>query len=75
MLVLAVSSFIMEPLWSQFVALIPPHIDTHPWGCHRPRIPDRIIFDKLVQTLALGCSYLKIADFSCSATTEMDPAR
>lgn len=56
-------------------ALIPPHIDTHPWGCQRPRIPDRIIFDKLVQTLVLGCSYLKIADSSCSATTEMDPAR
>jgi len=30
----------MEPLWSQLIALIPPHIDTHPWGgCHRPRIP------------------------------------
>lgn len=71
----AIPSFIMEPLWRQFVALIPPHIDTHPWGCQRPRIPDRIIFDKLVQTLVLGCSYLKIADSSCSATTEMDPAR
>ena len=71
----AISSFIMEPLWSQFIALIPPHIDTHPWGCHRPRGPDRIVFDNLVQTLALGCSYLKIADSSCSATTEMDPAR
>jgi hypothetical protein len=73
-LVPAIPSFIMEHRWSQFVALIPPHIDTHSWGCHRPRIPDRIIFDKLVQTLVLGCSYLKIADFSCSATTEMEPA-
>lgn len=74
MLVPAILSFIMEPLWSQFVALVPAHIDTHPWGCYRSRIPDRIAFDQLVQTLVLGCSYLKIADSSCSATTEMEPA-
>jgi len=65
----AVPSFIIEPLWSQFEAFIPPVIDDHPLGCHRQRISDQIIFDKLIQVLALGASYQKISDTTCSATT------
>jgi hypothetical protein len=42
-------SWIIDPLWDQFAALLPEHIDTHPLGCHRPRVPDRVVFDKLVQ--------------------------
>jgi hypothetical protein len=41
----------------------------HPLGCHRSRIPDRIVFDKLVQVLVFGCAYWRIADESCSDTT------
>jgi transposase len=41
----------------------------HPLGCHRPRIPDRVVFEKLVQILVFGCAYWRIADESCSATT------
>lgn len=41
----------------------------HPLGCHRPRIPDRVVFDKRVQILVFGCAYDRIADASCSATT------
>lgn len=44
-------------------------IDTHPLRCRSPRITDRIIFDKLIQVLALGASYAKIANSTCSATT------
>lgn len=44
-------------------------IDEHPLGCHRPRIPDRVVFDKLIQVLVLGASYEKISDITCSATT------
>lgn len=65
----AVPSSIIEPLWHQFQALIPPVMDEHPLGCHRPRIPDRIVFDKLIQVLVLGAAYAKIADSTCSATT------
>lgn len=65
----AVPLFIMDPLWSQFAALIPPVVDDHPLGCHRPRISDRVVFDKLVQVLVLGASYEKISDTTCSATT------
>lgn len=65
----ALPSSIIEPIWGQFAALIPPIIDTHPLRCHRPRIADRIIFDKLIQVLVLGASYTKISDSTCSATT------
>ncbi|MES4909512.1 MULTISPECIES: hypothetical protein [unclassified Streptomyces] len=41
----------------------------HPLGCHRRRISDRIIFDKLLQLLRFGCSYEAIADMTCSAAT------
>lgn len=65
----AVPSCIIEPIWDQFHVLIPAVTDRHPLGCHRPRIPDRLVFDKLVQVLVLGAAYDKIADTSCSATT------
>lgn len=65
----AVPSWIIDPIWDQFAELVPAVIDTHPLGCHNPRIPDRIVFDKLVQVLVLGASYAKIADSTCSATT------
>jgi len=60
---------IMTPLWEQFAALIPPPVDPHPLGCHRPRIANRIVFEKLIQVLVLGCAYDRIADRQCSATT------
>lgn len=68
----AVPSWIIEPVWDQFVALLPERVDTHPLGCHRPRKPDRVVFDKLVQVLVFGISYDKIADDSCAATTIRD---
>lgn len=65
----ALPSCILQPLWDQFAALLPPHHDPHPLGCHRPRIPDRIIFDKLIQVLVFGCGDRRIDDTTCSATT------
>ena len=46
-----------------------PRQVSHPLGCHRPRIADRIVFDKLTQVLVFGCGYRRIADATCSATT------
>lgn len=65
----ALPLFIMDPLWRQFEALIPPVVDDHPLGCHRPRVPNRVVFDKLIQVLVLGAAYAKISDTTCSATT------
>ncbi|GAB2446710.1 IS5 family transposase [Streptomyces incanus] len=65
-------SWLTDPLRDQFAALLPEHptVDpSHPLGCHRPRISDRIIFDKLLRLLRFGCSYQAIADTTCSATT------
>jgi transposase len=56
-------------LWNQLQALVPAPRIRHPLGCHRPRVPDRVIFDKLIQVLVFGCGYRRIADASCSATT------
>jgi Transposase DDE domain. len=67
-----VPSWLMTPLWDQFAALLPerPVVDPlHPLGCHRPRVADRLVFEKLLQVLRFGCSYESIADSSCSATT------
>ena len=38
-------------------------------GLSPPRIPDRLVFDKLIQVLVFGCGYRRIADATCSATT------
>ena len=68
----ALPSWLIDPLWDQFAALIPAReefVATHPWGCHRRRVADRIVFDKLIQVLRFGCSYEAIADTTCSAST------
>ncbi|MGI8866552.1 MAG: IS5 family transposase [Rubrobacteraceae bacterium] len=66
----ALRKYIIEPIWEQFVALLPErNVVDHPLGCHRTRIPDRVVFEKLVQILVFGCAYWRIADHTCSATT------
>jgi len=68
----ALSSSVIDPIWDQFSALLPARVVSHPWGCHRPRIPDRVVFDKLIQVLVFGIAYARIADPTCSATTIRD---
>ena len=68
----ALPPYLIEPIWEQFIALLPERKVEHPLGCHRSRIPDRVIFEKLVQVLVFGCAYRRIADESCSATTLRD---
>ena len=65
----ALPSCILGPLWAQFAALLPARQAIHPLGCHRRRIPDRVIFDKLIQVLVIGCGYRRIDDHTCSAAT------
>lgn len=65
----AIEACIIAPVWDQFAAILPVHDTAHPLGCHRPRVSDRVVFDKLVQVLVFGCSYHRIADGTCSATT------
>jgi transposase len=65
----AISPYILDPIWEQFRALLPERKVDHPLGCHRRRIPDQLVFEKLLQILVFGCAYWRIADESCSATT------
>ena len=68
----ALPPYLIEPIWQQFSVLLPKREVNHPLGCHRPRIPDRVVFEKLVQVLVFGCAYERIADGTCSATTLRD---
>jgi transposase len=65
----ALQPYLIEPIWEKFCALLPERMSDHPLGCHRPRIPDRVVFEKLLQVLVFGCAYWRIADEECSATT------
>ena len=63
---------LMEPLWAQFAVLLPrhPEVDpTHPLGCHRRRIPDRIVFEHVIAALVFGIGYERIASPGCSDRT------
>jgi transposase len=65
----ALEPYLIEPIWQQFSALLPERHTDHPLGCHRSRIPERVVFKKLVEVLVFGCAYHRIADASCSEST------
>jgi transposase len=65
----AIQSCFIEPIWDQLSALLPARQSDHTLGCHRRRVPDRLIFDKLVKVAVFGCAYWRIAHATCSATT------
>jgi hypothetical protein len=56
---------LIESLWVEFAALIEsdrPEFDpTHPWGCHRRRVPDRVVFDHVIAALVHGSGYERTA--------------
>ncbi len=63
---------LLEPLWDQFSALLPerPLVSpAHPLGCHRPRIPDRVVFEHVIAALVHGSGYERIASPGCSDAT------
>ena len=68
----ALPPYLIEPIWQQFGALLPEREVNHPLGCHRPHIPDRVVFEKLIRVSVFGCAYHGIADERCSATTLRD---
>ena len=63
---------LVDPLWEQFVALLPPRpvvAPSHPLGCHRRRIPERVVFDHVLAALVHGSGYERIATAGCSDRT------
>lgn len=48
----ALPSSLLESVWVQFDALLPPPPEfdpAHPLGCHRHQIPDRVVFEHLIE--------------------------
>ncbi|MBK3574963.1 IS5 family transposase [Streptomyces sp. MBT65] len=62
-------SCLLEPLWDQFSALLPEHVDTHPLGCHNPRTTDRTVFEHVIAALVHGSGYERITTPGCSDRT------
>ncbi|WP_432536206.1 IS5 family transposase [Kineococcus arenarius] len=65
-------SSLIEPLWQQFATLLParPTVDpTHPLGCHRRRIGDRVVFEHVIAALVHGSGLERIASIGCSDRT------
>lgn len=63
---------LLEPVWVQFSVLLPAQpavAPTHPLGCHRPRVPDRVVFEHVVAALVHGSGYERIASPGCSDRT------
>ncbi|MEU5185497.1 transposase [Streptomyces longwoodensis] len=60
---------IIAPIRAGFLASLPGREDTHPLGCHNPRIADGVVFDRIVLALVSGMGYERVADGACSATT------
>jgi transposase len=63
---------LLHPLWEQFAALLPvrPAVaPAHPLGCHRARIPDRVVFEHVIAALVHGSGYERVASSGCSERT------
>jgi len=63
---------LIEPIWAQCSVLLPDHPDvspTHPLGCHRRRVSDRVVFAHVVEALVHGSGYERVASAACSDRT------
>ena len=63
---------VLEPAWDQFAALLPQHppvSPSHPLGCQRRRVPDRVVFEHVLAALVHGSGYERIASAGCSDRT------
>jgi hypothetical protein len=69
----AMPSCLLEPIWGEFAALLggerPEFDPAHPLGCHRRRIPDRVVFEHVVVLLVHGSGYERTASAGCSDRT------
>ena len=48
---------VVDAVWAAIESLLPPRQDTHPLGCHNPRISDRVCFEGILIRLVTGCSW------------------
>ena len=63
---------VVDAVWTAVEPLIPPAPQSHPLGCHRPRVPDRLCFWGILVRLVTGCSWVSveaILEYRVSDTT------
>jgi transposase len=63
---------VVEVIWQTVQPLLPRSRDSHPLGCHRPRVPDRLCFWGILIRLVTGSSWVDveaILDHQVSDTT------
>ena len=48
---------VLDAVWAAIEPLVPPVVDGHPLGCHRPRSSDRDCFEVMLVRLVTGCSW------------------
>lgn len=63
---------VVDAIWAAFEPLLPTPIDSHPLGCHRPRVDDRLCFRGVLIRLVTGASWVDIEailDHQVSDTT------
>lgn len=49
---------VIDAVWAAVEPLLPPWPpDTHPLGCHRPRLDDKVCFTGLLYRLVFGCGF------------------
>ena len=49
---------VLNVVWAAVEPLLPIRAESHPLGCHRPRVPDRVCFEGIVIRLVTGCSWV-----------------
>jgi transposase len=63
---------VADVIWQAVEALLPAQVESHPLGCHRPRVPDRLCFRGFLIRLVTGASWVDIEailDHQVSDTT------
>jgi transposase len=70
--VLALDPRVTDAVWTAVEAHLPPRpVDTHPLGCHRPRLSDRDCFQGILVRLVTGCSWDVAARLTTASETTL----
>ena len=69
---LALDPRVVDAVWAAIQGHLPPRPpDTHPLGCHRPRVSDRDCFTGILLRLVSGCSWDVAARFTPAGETTL----
>lgn len=64
---------VSDDLWAVVQPLLPVHVNTHPLGGGRPRVPDRECADAIFYVLRTGCQWKALDETDlCARTTAHD---